>query len=242
MRIYTSLDAAAMPTNNVHTVRNVAVSNCVGSVTSMCFNLGITNGGLSSTTGADQLHDLTVSNCTFAAPQGLAVLLMPMGSISFRGIKFIPTGAAALVNGYFSSVGELLLDDVCVLRNGDGNTAIDSFVYLYSGITMDRVSLVNCRAVDEEGSSYTAHTSLIDCNGTIAVLRLEVIDLTHIAALFAAGPGTSGITLMRGAGILGTATAVPDSVMDNNALYLSSSASGAPSIKVGGTAKRLTLA
>jgi hypothetical protein len=30
--------------------------------------------------------------------------------------------------------------------------------------------------------------------------------------------------------------------MDNNALYLSSNAGGAPSIKVGGTTKRLTLA
>jgi hypothetical protein len=241
MRIYSSLDPAAMPANNIHTVRNVVVSNCTGSVTSVCFNLGITNGGLSATTGADQIHDFTVSNCSFTAPQGLALLLTPIGSLNFRGVAFVPTGSAGLVNGYFSSVGELVFDDVRILRNGDGSSALDAFLYVYSGVALDRVTLVNCRAIDQEGASYTAHTSLIDCGGTITNLRLEAIDMTNIAALWGAG-GTSGIASMAGHGVIATGVAVPDSVMGNNALYLSSNAGGAPSIKVGGTAKRFTLA
>ena len=72
-------------------------------------------------------------------------------------------------------------------------------------------------------------------------LRLEAIDLTHIAALFGAD-GTSGIGVLRGAGVIGTGSPVPDSVMDNNAMYLSSNANGALSIKVGGAAKRFALA
>ena len=241
MRIYTSIDPAAMPTNNTHKVRDVVVSNCSGTVTSVCFNLGITAGEFSTST-ADQLQDLTVSNCVFAAPQGLALLLAPIGSLVFRGVGFIPTGAASLIFANFSGVGELMLDDVRVIRNGDGSSVLDAFVNIYGGVTMDRVSLVNCRAVDEEGSSYAAHTSLIDNNGgSISALRLEAVDLTHIAALFSSA-GTSGIALLRGGGVLGTGAQVPDSVMDSNALYLSSNASGAPSIKVGGTAKRLTLA
>lgn len=241
MRIYTSLDVAAMPGNNVHKVCNVAVSNCAGTLTSVCFNLGITNGGLSSTADADQIQDLTVSNCSFASPQGLALLLAPAGSLVFRGIAFTPTGASSLISGYFSGIGELVLDDVRVLRNPVGNAVLDSFVLLCAGLTMDRVTLLNCRAVDEEGSSYPAHTSLIDCQGTIAALRLEAIDMTHIAAL-ASGAGWTGVTALRGGGVLGTGAQVPDSVMDSNALYLSSNASGALSLKLGGTAKRLTLA
>jgi hypothetical protein len=240
MRIYTSLDPDAMPSNNVHTVRNVVVSNCTGKVTTVCFNLGITNGGLSSTGDVDQLQDLTVSNCSLAAPQGLALLLTPAGSLVFRGIAFTPTGASALISGY-SGLGELLLDDVRVLRNPAGNAALDSFVYLYTGFTMDRVALVNCRAIDEDGTSYAAHSSLINNAGTMAALRLEAVDLAHIAALFGAG-GTSGIGALRGGGVIGTGAQVPDSIMDNNALYLSSNAGGAPSIKVGGTAKRFALA
>jgi hypothetical protein len=95
--------------------------------------------------------------------------------------------------------------------------------------------------VNEEGSSYPAVPSVIDNAGAISALRLEAVDLAHIAALFS-NAGTSGVALLRGGGVLGTGTQVPDSLMDSNTLYLSSNAGGAPSIKVGGTARRLALA
>jgi hypothetical protein len=50
------------------------------------------------------------------------------------------------------------------------------------------------------------------------------------------------VALMRGAGLLATGAQIADVAMDSNALYLSSDAGGAPSIKIGGVAKRLTLA
>jgi hypothetical protein len=77
--------------------------------------------------------------------------------------------------------------------------------------------------------------------GALAALRLESMDMTQIAAL-ASGAGWTGVTALRGGGVLGTGAQLPDSVMDNDALYLSSNAGGAPSIKLGGTAKRFTLA
>jgi hypothetical protein len=241
MRIYTSMDAAAMPSNNVHRVRNVVVSNCTGTVTSVCFNLGITNARLSATGDVDQIQDLRVSNCSFSAPRGLALLLTPMGSLVFRGVSFTPTGSNPVVQAMFSSVGEIVLDEVTILRNPVGNAAPGGLVSLDGGVAVDRVSLLNCRVVDEEGSSYSAVACVVDNAGTIAALRLEAIDMTHFAALFSAA-GMGGIALLRGGGVLGTGAQVADSVMDNNALYLSSNASGAPSIKLEGTAKQLTLA
>jgi Right handed beta helix region len=241
MRAYTSLDAAAMPSNNVHRIRNVVVANCTGTTTLQCFNLGITNGGLSATADAGQLQDFSVENCTLSSPLGLAYLLTPIGSLSFRNVKFIPASAAPVISCYFSSVGELELNGVRVVRNPDGNAAPASVVYLYSGVAVDRVSIVNFAVVDEEGSSYPAVPCILDNNGALSALRLEAIDMTHIAALVSAA-GWAGVAALRGGGVLGAGVQVPDAVMDANALYLSSNAGGAPSIKVGGTAKRLTLA
>jgi hypothetical protein len=239
MRIYTSLDAAAMPSNNVHTVSNVVVSNCTGYVAGYCFNLGITNDGLSSTSDVDQLTDLSVSNCTLSGPNYFVWVGTPCGSLSFRGIKFTPASASAVAE-FVCPVGEFLLDDFTLLRNINGYSA-PGWLSTSSGAALDRVSLLNCRVVDQEGSSYTLIPWLVDCSGTIAALRLDSVDMTHIAALFSTA-GTANIALLRGGGLLATGTAVPDALVDNNALYLSSTASGAPSIKIAGVARRLTLA
>ncbi|HEV2619683.1 MAG TPA: hypothetical protein VGU23_07060 [Acidobacteriaceae bacterium] len=131
---------------------------------------------------------------------------------------------------------------MAILRNPDGNSAPSSLVNV--GGTLGRLSLLNCRVVDEDGSSYTAVPCLIDMSaetGTIAAVQLGAVDLTHVTALISTGDW-GRVTVLRGSGVMGTGAQVPDSVMDNNALYLSSNVSGAPSIKVGGTAKRLTLA
>jgi hypothetical protein len=231
-----------MPTNNVHKVRNVVVSNCTGTTNVQCFNLGITNGGLSATADVDQIQDLSVSNCTLSGPLGIAFMLTPIGAASFRGVKFIPTSTAPVIQVWAGfSFGEIALDGFTVLRNADGNSAPVALVQLMSGATVDRLSLTNCRVVDEEGSSYAALPSLVDVQGTVAALRVEAIDLTHVAA-FASSAGLAGVTALRGGGVLAMGAQVPDAVVDANTLYLSSNAGGAPSIKVGGVAKRLTLA
>jgi hypothetical protein len=240
MRAYTSLDPAAMATNNTHKIRNVVVSNCTGNTRDECFNIGITNGGLSATFDADQLQDFSVSNCTLSSPLGLALLLTPIGSITFKGVKFIPASASPLVCVWYP-VGELTLDDVTVLRNPDGNSAPAGLV-ANSGISnIETLSLLNCRVVDEVGSAYTALPYALDIAGTVACLRVEGLDLSHITAL-ASAAGWAGVTKLLGGGVMGTGAQVPDSVMGDNALYLSSDSSGAPSIKVGGVAKRLALA
>jgi hypothetical protein len=238
MRIYTSLDPAYMPTNNVHKVRDVVISNCSGFISGICFGLGIEGAGLTSTSDVDQIQDFSISNCTFSAPTNLMRVRDNIGSISLSGVKFIPTSTNPIfdLGGY--GVGELSLTDFTVLRNPDGNAACD--VILVSG-TVDKLSLIHCRVTDEEGSSYTAMSSWVNNAGTVSNLRLEAVDMTHMAAL-TAGSSWTGFTTVKGSGVLGTCVQIPDANMDNNALYLSSNDSGAPSIKVSGTAKRLTLA
>lgn len=240
MRIYTSIDAAHMPTNNTHKVRNVAVSNCVGTTGVQCFNLGISN-GISATNAADQIQDFSVVNCSLSSPLGLAYLLTPIGSITFSNVKFIPTSTAPVISCFFPSVGELEVSGLRVVRNPDGNAAPASVVFVYNTASMDRVTLSNLAVVDEEDSSYAALPSVIDAQGGIAALRLEGIDMTHVAALFSAA-GTGSVGVLRGGGVLGTGAQVPDALMDSNALYLSSNAGGALSVKIAGTAKRVALA
>ena len=237
MRIYTSLDPAAMPSNNVHKVRDVVVSNCTGSITNICFVLGIENGGLTSTSDVDQIQDLIVSNCTLSAPTNFVRVRDNIGSISMNGVKFIPTTTNPVFDMAYTT-GELSLTDFTILRNPNGSAASD--VVSVTG-AVDKLSLVHCRVTDEEGSSYTPMSSWVSNGGTVSNLRLEAVDMTHMANL-TGGASWTGFTSVKGSGVLGTGVQVPDGNMDNNALYLSSTASGAPSIKVGGTAKRFTLA
>lgn len=240
MRVYPSVSVTDLPTNYLHKIRNVVVSNCTGYVRGVCFSIGISGGGWYSAPDADQIQDLSVSNCTFSAPLGLALIYAPIGSISFRGIKFIPTATNPVVSVDFSSIGELVMSGVRVLRNPDGNAAPSSLVYVYTTAAMDRITISDFALIDEEGRSYTAMPALLDMQGTVAAVRLDAVDLGNITALVSSS-GWTHVTKLLGSGVMGTGAQVPDSVMDSNALYLSSTASGAPSIKVGGTAKRFTL-
>lgn len=251
MRIYTSIDAAHMPGgNNVHHASKIVVSNCTGITSSGTFTLGISQGP-NSTTDVDQIRDFSVSNCTFSSPLGLTAITVSMGSFSLRGVKFIPfaesyfpnnPGTAPIINIWGGdAVGELLVDDFTILRNPEGNSVPAAFISTNSGSFFGRMILRNIRVVDEAGTSYGAVPAMLDLNGTVAMLRLDELDMTKFTAL-ASSAGWGNVTALRGDGPIQANVQTPDSVMDNGSLYLSSNASGAPSIKVGGTAKRLTLA
>jgi hypothetical protein len=240
MRIYTSLDTAYMPTNNVHKVRDVAVSNCVGYTYNQCFSLGIFGGGLSATYDVDQVQDLMVSDCTLSSPNSLAVITTPFGKITFRNVNFIPTSAAAVIQSWYP-IGELMLDGVTILRNADGSYAPSAWVSSIAGSNIDRLSLLNCRVIDELGTNYAAVPCILDIGGVVGALSMEAVDMRHITALVSVAAGWGNIATLRGGGVMGTGVQVPDSVMDNNALYLSSNAGGAPSIRVGGMVKRVAL-
>jgi hypothetical protein len=239
LRAYSSIDPAAFPTNNVHRIRNVAVSNCVGVASNICFVFGIFGGGFSSTADVDQIQDFTVSNCTFASPNSFAQIQNTVGAMTFRGVKYIPQSNAAVIFSNYS-IGELTLDDFAILRNPVGNSAPNGLLSSNGSSAIDRLTLRHVRVIDEEGSSYTAVPYLLDLAGTVAALRMDEIDLAHVTALMSSF-GFTNVTTIRGAGVLNCGAQMPDSVMDNNTLYLSSSASGAVSIKVGGTAKRVNL-
>jgi hypothetical protein len=240
VRAYTSIDAAAMPSNNVHRIRNVVVSNCTGVCSNIGFVFGIFGAGLTPAPDVDQIQDFSVSNCTFSSQNVLMLLAQSCGLIRLSGVNYIPTSANPLVT-VWNAIGQLTLEGVTVLRNPDGSGAPGALVSLISGSSVDRLALLNCRVVDEAGSSYAPVPCFVDVQGAVSAMLLEAIDLTHVASL-ASSAGWSGVTALRGGGVLGTGTQLPDSVMEDNTLYLSSNSGGAPSIKVGGVAKRLTLA
>jgi hypothetical protein len=251
MRVYTSIDADHLPGgNNVHVARSISVDNCVGYTYNNCFTLGITEGP-SSTTDANQVQDLTVSNCTLSSGQGFVTgACVPMGSITFRGVKFIPIAASDHgghpgTDAVFSlwspyPIAELTFDDFTILRNLSGNSAPVALLSTNGGSSIGKLTLNNVRVLDAAGSSYTAVPSVLDIAGTVALMCVEALDMTQFTALNSSA-GWSGITAIRGSGLLEAGVQVPDTNMDNNSVYLSSNDSGAPSIKVGGTAKRFTL-
>jgi hypothetical protein len=237
MRIYTSVTTATLPSNNVHKVRRVVVSNCTGTTRQFCFDLGITD-GVNPTTDVDQLVDLSISNCSFSSPNGLAGLYTPIGSLRFTNVIYAPTGTAALINGAVSSLARLELDGLIIRRDSFANSAPTSIVGMIEGV-LGTVVLRKIAVVDTPGTSYPPIGALVSTGIPISVLDLDGIDMTHIAALV--DSGYTNVTEVRGAGVLATGASIPDSVMDNGWLYASSTASGAVSLKVAGTAKRLTL-
>lgn len=253
MRVYTSIDAAHMPGgNNVHKAHSIVVSNCTGYTYNNNFTFGITEGP-SSTTDADQIQDFSVVNCTLSSPQGFVTgACVPMGSITFRGVKFIPIassdhGGHPGTDAVFSlwspyPIGELTFDDFTILRNSSGNSVPAALLSTNGGgSSINLLTLRNVRVVDSAESSYGAVPAVLDINGTVSLLRVDELDMTQFTA-FTSNAGWVNIAAIRGAGLLEAGVQVPDANMDSNTLYLSSNASGAPSIKVGGTAKRLTLA
>jgi hypothetical protein len=239
MRIYTSVTTATYPTNNVHSVRNVVVSNCTGYTNGYCFVLGISD-GVNPTSDVDQLVDLTVSNCSLSSISAcLATLNTPIGSLKFTGIIFAPANTGALIQGYPSSVGRLEFDGLIIRRTSAANSAPTAIVGLIGG-AMGELILRNVSVLDTPGSSYSAMGALVSTAWPVAVLELDSIDMTHITGVVDSN-GYSNVTAIRGAGLLATEVTLPDAKMQDGWLYASSDDSGAISLKVAGTAKRLTL-
>jgi hypothetical protein len=245
-RIYTSLQPAAMATNNIHTARRIVFSNCTGTTRVCAFSLGI-NGpsGNQSQNVVDQIEDLLIENCDIASDtsgSGLSWILVSdaVGLIQARGcVMRAPQSTAPFImfNGT-SQAGQIVLSDITILRNPDGHASVPLFDNT-GAISVGKLTVRGCRVADEVGSSYTAIANAMIFGATLAELVIDSLEMDHFTALAAS---FTNVTIARGAGLLGTGAQIADATMDNNALYLSSNASGAPSIKVGGTAKRLTLA
>jgi hypothetical protein len=248
MRIYTSLGTSAMPTNNIHAARQIVVSNCVGSTRYCAFSLGINGGGGNeSLSTADQIEDLLIENCDIMSDtslSGLGWILFSdaVGFLQARGcVMRAPQSTAPFVmfNGT-SAAGHIALSDITILRNADGSST-PALVDTTSAAGVGKLTISGARVTDAVGSSYTAIPAALNLANTVSELIVESLDMDHFTAPFGSA-GTGNVTLARGTGLLATGAQIADSIMDNNCLYLSSNASGAPSIKVSGTAKRLTLA
>ncbi|HEV2646874.1 MAG TPA: hypothetical protein VGU46_10970 [Acidobacteriaceae bacterium] len=231
MRVYTARNDHP---GDVHHARQITVSNCSGTSQNACFNFGFFD-----TADVDQLIDISVSNSSFGSPLGLVTVSCPSGTIRFSNITFAPSGSAWVAGLGTTSGAEFIIDGLTIRRYADANAA-PAGVLLVDG-SWGAVRLSRISVADTPGSSYSAIPAVIGASSALALLELGSIDMTHFTSL-ADSHGFTNVTTVRGSGVLGTGTSIPDSVMDNNVLYLSSNAGGAPSIKVGGTAKRLTLA
>jgi hypothetical protein len=225
-------------------ISRVAISNCTGSVASCVASLGLSAGGC-NLSNVDEIRDITFSNCDIThgkAGSGYAPFLLACNVRALKINNHIhrPLTAVTMIQS-FGNVVDATVNDLTIVRGDDANAAcaiVD--VNAGSGI-FQKLTLRGLQVADQTGSSYTALPYVVGATTALAELVVDALDMDKFTALFDSH-GTTNITTIKGSGVLGTGTAVPDSVMANNSLYLSSTASSAPSIKVGGTAKRLTLA
>jgi hypothetical protein len=246
MRIYTSLQPAAMPSNNLHKARQIVVSNCTGRTQVCAFSLGI-NGpdGNQSLTNVNQIEDLLIENCDISSDtsaKGLGWILVSdaVGLIQARGcVMRAPLGSAPFVmfNGA-SQVGHVVLSDITILRNPDGYSTPALFDNT-NAISVGKLTLNGARVTDEAGTNYAAIPAALVFGAGVAELVIHALDMDHFSALTWS---FANVAIARGAGLLGTGAQIPDATMDSDALYLSSNAGGALSIKIGGAAKRIALA
>ena len=244
-RIYTSLGVTAMSTNNIHKARQIAFSNCVGSTRVCAFSLGINGPGTQSTADVNQIEDLLIENCDITSNvngESLGWILVSdsVGLLQVRGcVMRSPTIATPFVmfNG-ISQVSHLVLSDVTILRNSTGNSTPALFDNT-NAISVGKLTINGARVTDEAGTSYAAIAEALVFGSPVAELVIESLDMDHFTALAAS---FANVSVARGAGLLGTGAQIADATMGNNALYLSFNASGTPSIKVAGVAKRLAIA
>jgi hypothetical protein len=236
-RVYTSDSVGTFHASRIRILNSVGTIDAGDAYA--CWELGIEGGTATST--VDQIEDILFENCNFSGPYGMIILRTPMGSLTVARCTFQPTSTYPVIASEASSVQNLTIDDLLILRNANGSSNPPVFnIQNVTSAACGTVRLRDIRVEDLLGSTYAAIPNLLNFSvAAVAALILEAIDMTHVTALVSGGLGGA---IVSGSGVLGTGVQIADASMGNNCLYLSSSAAGAPSIMVNGTARRLTLA
>ncbi|MDP9052236.1 MAG: right-handed parallel beta-helix repeat-containing protein, partial [Acidobacteriota bacterium] len=243
MRAYGSNSVNSLNTWNTNKITRVTVSNCVGSVRSCVASLGL-GAGACNNENLDEIQDISFSNCDIAHTEAYSPFLVTCNvrSLTIHNHTHRPLVATAFLDVSAKYVQHVLVNNLTVVRSDAYPAAIP--IVRIAGVpggNMSKLTLRGITVVDQTGSAYAAMPYVLGAVTPLGELMIDAVDMDKFTALFDSN-GTTNITTIKGVGVLGTATQIADATMGNGALYLSSDASGAPSIKVGGTVKRLTLA
>jgi Glycosyl hydrolases family 28 len=217
MRLYTTTGGAKPVTSSID---SVSVSNCTGSLRVPAFFMGLASGSR-----PNSIDNLTISDCSLAAPAILGVA-ENFGSIVLRNVTFnSPAGFMAPAAPYIPFVGASLSFQNCRISGGGGIATI-----LGNGSVIDKV----------EFNGFAAQTSLLLVEvlwGTIGQLILDSVDSSNVL-----GPTNNfaSIGSVSGAGVLATGWQFPDAVMADGVPYISAS-TGLPSIKNNGVVQLYAL-
>jgi hypothetical protein len=224
-------------------VSRVAVSNCTGTVQSCVASLGLSAGGCNNA-NVDEIRDITFSNCDIThlgSTYAPFLLCCNVRALAINNHIHRPTSAISMMHGYGANAVDVTINGLTIIRDDSADAAPGIVDVNCSGGTFQKLTLRGITVADQTGSSYTALPYVVGATSALTELVIDSVDMDKFTALLDSN-GTTNITTIKGAGVLGTGASLPDSVMANNSLYLSSTDSGAPSLKVAGTAKRLTLA
>jgi hypothetical protein len=242
MRAYGS---AAGSTVSMVKVSSVTVTGCTGSVTSCVASLGLSAGGCNNT-NTDEIEDITFSNNDIVhglsgQPYAAFLCCCNVRSLAIHGHTHHPVTDLSLVHVYGYQTDHILIDGLTIVRGPEASATCGIVdVDATAGGSMTKLTIRGVTVVDQTGSSYAAMPYALSVATALAELVIDALDIDKFTSLFDSN-GTANITAIKGAGLLGTGASVPDSVVANDALYLSSTDAGALSIKLAGTAMRFTL-
>lgn len=233
-RLYGCYDGSNVP------IYNITAADC----TITCGYGLLLGANASGTKDQDIITRVNISNCQFIGCQyGLVNVSDPVGDFVMDDCTWMSPSVANVPWLNFSSptpavtISHFQLNNCHVYRDTNGNQAGPLVTSNVAGSTITKLSINNFSAINEANSpAYSPIADLLVMTD-LAIGELEIggINPDLITALTAS---FTGITTIRGAGVLATGYAIPDSVMANNVPYISAT-TNQPTIKIGGTAQPL---
>lgn len=202
-------------------IDNIIIDRCIfDTCLSMVRLYTFTSGSINTT---------LMSNCTSVGQTNRVLTGSTSDSMgTLQHLSIINCDFVAGSLGILASTGRLEMTNVRLYPVGGQAGGIE----LNIG-TVNEIILTDVHVRDRQLTSFITGTG-----GTLQRVVINSLDPAWITALFS---GNGSIATVDGPGVLATGYQFADAVMVNNVPYLSSDATGAPSIKLGGTAKRYNL-
>lgn len=194
LRAYTSAVSGTR-----YVVKNISVTNVTGDASTTGFILA----GAVSTTAADWIENLTVSNLRLASPRLISVGPDSIGDIRISNSVWIPTGAndAFLYLTGATTINNIELDQFTIYRNATGSSAA-RIITIPSGATVNRLAVNGFSLVDALGRADAAVPYLIESQsgGTLGRLWVGSLDPDGATAVLGSS-GSANVTKIQGPGV-----------------------------------------
>lgn len=226
---------------NGATVKSVAINNVVATNRDQFLVLGA-----AVATSTDAIQDVTLSNISIT-PESSGMtqfgnIATNIGSLSLNNVTWIspPSGATTWFAPQFGSgytISNLRLNNVQLYQNTSG-AGTPSLLDLSNGVSYKTVTIQGFSVGTENGVSGNPLPYLINANGgTIGRLVINDLDPSNIESLVNYSFGYSGISLITGPGVESSAFTIPEGVMDQYSIFVSSTGShfGIPCVKISTT-------